>query len=443
MVGGVADSVVDDAKLRAELARRSRTVDRAQRVLPETPANGQQRVVGDEIGLVVRARSDPGAAQMTIDLPGARLKRGLDVVPPIGALGQNDPADHGLDVIVRELDIDREPALEALQGRCAGQRRLAGSHEEQAVAEALAASFHDLLDDVRAAGVAADVLLHLVEDDDRARNPAARSERILQCVNELVRRDVVGLRKLGAEGRPRFSLAGRESRVHGEKRPRDDGAHIEVAQLTPKAPSRRLDLGAKLVVDAVPLEPQGKTRLREPLGESGRLEHDAQQGEPDAASRRRTERPRGSVEPIPSPAEGRELSEQLRNVEWQPREAASAGTVFRERVVHPQEAQHFRKVRLAAAEEAADPRGRLLGLTLAAEVGLEDADESASILAFADEVLELEAKGAAFVVRCRVGHGRDTVVEERDSVGVPLVDLPVPHTPYTPRSSRTVIGTAR
>ena len=100
-------------------------------------------------------------------------------------------------------------------------------------------------------------------------------------------------------------------------------------------------------------------------------------------------------------------------------------------------------MRLAAAEEAADPGRRLLGLTLVADVGFQDADEPAAVLSIADEVLQLEAERAALLVGVGVGHGRYTLVQERDLVGIPLVDVPVLHIGYPSQASCAVIGTAR
>ena len=149
------------------------------------------------------------------------------------------------------------------------------------------------------------------------------------------------------------------------------------------------------------------------------------------------------MQTVASPPDGGDLRQQLVHVVRQPRESAGAGFVLGEGVVRPEEAEHFRQVRLAAAEEAADPRGRLLGLTLMVYVGLQDPNQPAPILALADEVLQLEAQRLALVGVQSVGHGRDAVVEERDPIGILPKDVPVLHTSYTPGSSCKVIGTAR
>ena len=183
--------------------------------------------------------------------------------------------------------------------------------------------------------------------------------------------------------------------------------------------------------------------MRVAIGKPCGLEHDAEKGEPDAVSGTSAEGSRRGVQALASSSQGRDLGQQLHHVVRQPCETAGARSVLRKRVVHPQEAQHLRQVRLAAAEEAADPRGRLLGLALMADVCLQDSNQSAPVLAFADEVLQLETQRAALVLIQGVGHGRDAVVEERDPVRILLIDIPVLHTSYTPRSSCRVIGTAR
>ena len=84
-------------------------------------------------------------------------------------------------------------------------------------------------------------------------------------------------------------------------------------------------------------------------------------------------------------------------------------------------------MRLAAAEEAADPGRRLLRLALVGDVGLENPGEPAPVLALADEVLQLEAQNAAIALLAGVGHGRDAVVRQRDLMRIALVDVLVLH----------------
>ena len=60
-----------------------------------------------------------------------------------------------------------------------------------------------------------------------------------------------------------------------------------------------------------------------------------------------------------------------------------------ERGVHPQVGEHLQEVRLAAAEEAADPRGVLLRRAEVREIAIENALEGVAELPVADEGLEL------------------------------------------------------
>ena len=445
LAGGAADGVVDDAELGAELPGGAGAVDRAQRVLPEAPAHRQQRVVVDQNLLILGARADPAAGQVAADFPRVRLQGRADRGNPILALGQHHAPDHRLDVGIGQLHVDREAALQAVQRRGAGQRRLTGADEQQAVAEPLAARLDHLLDDVGAVGVLADVLLHLVENDRRRRQRAAGRQRLLQRVDELVGGDVGGLGELSAQHRPDLPLVAGEAGIGGEQRAGDDRTHVQVLQLAPKRPPCRLDRGAHPVVEAVLLEPQAELRQGPALRQTGRLEDDAEQRQPDAVPGTGAQHAGRGVQPAPAPPQGGDLGEQVPHLLRQPRQAARGGAILREREVGPQEAQHLCQMRLAAAEEAADPGRRLLRLALVPEVGLQDADQTAAVLAGADEVAQLEAQDAALVRGRGVGHGGDAVVQQGDLVGVLPVDVPVLQRRCRGihRSSCAVIGTAR
>ena len=97
------------------------------------------------------------------------------------------------------------------------------------------------------------------------------------------------------------------------------------------------------------------------------------------------------MQPVALLAQGRNLFQQVLHIVWQPCQTARSSAVFRKCVVRPEEAQHFGKVGLAASEKPTDPGSRLLGLALITDVGIEDANEAALILPFADEVLQFEA----------------------------------------------------
>ena len=275
-VGGAADGVVDHAKLGAQLARGPRPVDRAQGVLPEAPADGQQRVVLHQDLVVLAPGADAAAREVAVNLPSARFQGRPDVVDAVLSFRQHDPPDHRLHVLVGQLHVDPETALETLQGRGAGERGLPGADEEQAVSEPLAAGLDEILDDIGPVGVLSDVLLHLVEEDDRAGHPAARSQGVLQGGDERVRGDVRRLRELGAQGLPGLLLAVGEIWIRFKQGPGDEGAHVQVVQLPAKLPALRLDQVTHPVVEAVLAEPEAEPRLGKALGEPRRLEHDSE-----------------------------------------------------------------------------------------------------------------------------------------------------------------------
>ena len=93
----------------------------------------------------------------------------------LGLLAQHDLAHDGLDVLVGQRDLDSEAVGELLQGGRGGERALAGGDEEDLALEPCRAALDDVLDRQRLVVVVADVLLHLVEHDERERQLARRS----------------------------------------------------------------------------------------------------------------------------------------------------------------------------------------------------------------------------------------------------------------------------
>ena len=91
----------------------------------------------------------------------------------------------------------------------------------------------------------------------------------------------------------------------------------------------------------------------------------------------------------------RELLEEVFDAGRQPGQAPGLGAVGKLEV-GPEVLEHLDEMRLAGAEEAADPDAGLLGLVQVAEVGAEDAGQPFGVLAVADEVRELVAQGVQF-----------------------------------------------
>ena len=89
-------------------------------------------------------------------------------------LAQYDLADDGLDVVVGQLDGEREPVDELLQCGRGREGALAGGDEEHPALEPRRAALHDVLHAQRLVVVVADVLLHLIEDDEGERQLPGR-----------------------------------------------------------------------------------------------------------------------------------------------------------------------------------------------------------------------------------------------------------------------------
>ncbi len=62
-------------------------------MLPEAPTSGQQWIVGHEVGLVGRLRSNLGAAEVLVDLAAHRVEGRLEGRNVFGSLAEHDLAD--------------------------------------------------------------------------------------------------------------------------------------------------------------------------------------------------------------------------------------------------------------------------------------------------------------------------------------------------------------
>src|SRR5690606_32899379 len=103
-----------------------------------------------------------------------------------------------------------------------------------------------------------------------------------------------------------------------------------------------------------------EARLRVALRKARRLEHNAEQREAHTLAAAGAESTGRGAQATPPLAPGRQFLEQVLHVLRQVCETAGGGAVLFEGVVDPEIAQHLDEVRLAAAEEAADPGGGLL-----------------------------------------------------------------------------------
>ena len=271
-VGEPRDGVVDDAELRAELAVRSGRVDRAEAVLPEAAAHRQERVVVDDDVAVLRALTDARALELARNLAAVLLQEVLHRRDRRGLLLQEHLADDGLDVLVGELDADGVAVGQLLQLGRRGERALARGDDEHVAVELLRKRFGHFGDERRAVVGVADVLLHLVEDEQRARGTSVAADELQHALDggeELLGRDVGATRReLRLQRVARLGLGGREARVAREKRVGDVLADVEVVQLGRPLLPRAFDSALHLVEPALIVEPQAELRLRVLVGQS-------------------------------------------------------------------------------------------------------------------------------------------------------------------------------
>ena len=109
------------------------------------------------------------AAQVPSDLP-AHLREGvLELGAVDGVLAKHDLSHDRLDVAALQLDLHREAVLEAGQHLVGRQRRLAGGDHEEPALELARESLDDVLHLQQELDVIAEVLLHLVDDEQGQR----------------------------------------------------------------------------------------------------------------------------------------------------------------------------------------------------------------------------------------------------------------------------------
>ena len=291
-----AGRLVDDLELVAELPRRAALVHRPQEPLPEATPYRQEGVVRHEDVAVLGAMRDLGADEVPGDLPDVVGEHVIDAADLVGLLGQDDLADDGLDVGVGQLDLHGEAPHQLLEHGGARQRGLARADEEQAPAELLAAGLGDLLDEVVARLVLADVLLDLVEADQRERELAVDGEGVADGVDHLLGRDVGGLGELLAQERAGLLRAGGEAGVDIQERGSDVRRHVEVAQLPAPVLASGLDVALDRVDVALVAQPHHEAGEGVLLGQAHRIEDEVEQLQASVVPRSRAELPRRRVQ---------------------------------------------------------------------------------------------------------------------------------------------------
>ena len=198
-------------------------------------------------------------------------------------------------------------------------------------------------------------------------------------------------RKLLGQQLPRRPDVDREAGVRGDQRLGDDGTNVEVVELAQPVLPVRLDRGANAVEQPPPAQPEAEARLGVLRGPATGTEQNREHGVPDVIDAAPEHRAGGGHGGPPRPVRvGVQLAKLGPNLVGQPAANQTAGRrPVWELGVHPQVGEHLQEVRLAAAEEAADPRRLLLRGPEVREIAVENALERVAELPVADEGLEL------------------------------------------------------
>ena len=86
-------------------------------MLPEPPANGEERVIIHDDRAILRAGRDGRAGKLAVNFTGVSGQALLDRLYLVRLLRQDDAASHGLHIEVGQLNRDGEPSTQALQQR--------------------------------------------------------------------------------------------------------------------------------------------------------------------------------------------------------------------------------------------------------------------------------------------------------------------------------------
>ena len=275
---------------------------------------------------------------------------------------------------------------------------------------------------------AADVLLGLVEHQ-RGQGQgfvlAPEAEGLPGQGYELLGGEVSGARReLGVDRRPRLLGARCAVGARFQERFGDARAHMEVVQFLRPRLAAGFDAGPDPLEETLFFEPETEAGLRDPGGEAAGFQEDRERRDSHllVAAEQGS---RGGEQRLPRAAgAGVEFREVRLDVFRQAAgDEASGLRAVVERRVHPEMREHLQQVRLAAAEEAADPGGLLPAAAEVGEEPFEDALQTVGEAAVADEGLQFGAEGAFAGFVRGVADPRLPLVGERGGARVPLEEF--------------------
>ncbi len=130
--------------------------------------------------------ADLAAGDLPCDLAGACVEGGGELVDVGRVLAEDDLADNIVHVLVLELHLHCEAIGQLLQDRGSEQLRLARGDDQDSRVETRAAALNEVLNGEGLGTVLVDVLLNLVEHDQREGDDPRGARDVLQHRTDVV-----------------------------------------------------------------------------------------------------------------------------------------------------------------------------------------------------------------------------------------------------------------
>ena len=258
--------------------------------------------------------ADAGALQLARDFAGVLVEKRAHIRDRGGLLLQQDLAGDRLDLGVGQRDADREAVEQVGQKLNFGERALARRDDHDVAVQLLRDGFGHFGKQRGALLRVADVLLGLVEDEERAGQPTVlglQPQRLLRDQQELFGRDVRGLRrKLRLEQLLRFRFARGEVGVAGHHGASDRAADIEIVEFALEGLSGRFDGGFHLVELTLRMKPETEAGLGVLLGKADGAKQDSQDRQPHIVGRAAGQRAGRGDQAARAPSRRVQLAEQ-------------------------------------------------------------------------------------------------------------------------------------
>ena len=222
----------------------------------------------------------------------------------------------------------------------------------------LAAGFDYLLHLVGLFRIRADVLLHLVEGNQRQRKLAVPGQGVMDGIDHLLVGDVLHVGVLLAQQLTYLFDVITEGAVDGQQRPGNAAGDIEVFQLVFPVIVGRFYVGFHLLENALLVQPENKARLMVLFRQTGGLEHDIQQRQAHVVIGARAQGAGGRMQTTMTLSLDAQLLEVILDFLRQVGNVPSRYAII-ERLVGPERAEHFCQMRFTRTEETGDPHAGL------------------------------------------------------------------------------------